>query len=161
MKKIILFLFLSLFMILMTNSCKEKMNITLKKSPKNILFSILNKQINCIPVELTVYKDNTYELFTAYKSCEEDKICTAMLEYTKSIKGKYDYDVMKIIDTSKEFDNMMDKPNDLIDYEIYIGTSLMEKGYNSLYVIEKERENYIDEFLTGINVDLNMCAQSE
>lgn len=167
MKKKILTNFLILILLIVVSGCsgennKHEEDIPLTKEPADIVFTISKKQNDCIPVEITVYKDGTYELFTAYETCKEDEVCASMLKYTKSTKGKYDFDVMKIIDNSKNTNDMIDINDNLIDYEIYMGSSYIEEGYNNLYIIEKEQTNkYLDEFLKEINVNLNKCAQPE
>lgn len=63
-----------------------------------------NKQY--VPVVLSLYDDGVYEVFTAYEDCRPGKICNAMLKYTKSIKGEYNYDISKILDVSTNANDM-------------------------------------------------------
>lgn len=116
----------------------------------------------CVPVQLTLYDDGTYELFTSYESCRPGQSCTMMLKYTKSIKGKYNYDVMKIIeDDSIEVDQSHSMDH-LPEYEIYMGNSYVEKGYGYYYTVEKGKTNpYLEELLKDIDVDLKVCAVPE
>lgn len=117
---------------------------------------------SCIPVKLTLYGDETYELFTAYESCKPGNFCTDILKYTRSIKGKYNYDITKIfrddnIETDKS--HLMDNQ---LEYEIYMGNYYVQKGYEYYYVINKEKTNkYLDELLQSINVNLKVCAEPE
>lgn len=129
-------------------------------SEKTFTITIGNK--NCIPVQLTLYEDGTYELFTAYESCRPGQTCNSMLKYTKSLKGKYDYDIMKILeDDSIEVDKSHSMDN-LPEYEIYMGNYYIENGYGYYYTIEKGKTNkYLNEFLQNINVDLKICAEPE
>lgn len=55
---------------------------------------------------IAFYADDTYELFTAYQACRPNATCTLNLVYTKSIKGRYDYDVNKIIKESTDVNDM-------------------------------------------------------
>lgn len=129
---------------------------------KEDILTITMGNKTCVPLQLTVYEDGTYELFTAYESCRPGDICTSMLKYTKSIKGKTDYDVLKII---KEDGVEMDKAHsmdNLPEYEIYMGNSYVEKGYGYYYTIEKGQTNKsLEEFLKEIDVELKVCAEAE
>lgn len=167
MKKTILIIFICLTILLIIAVCSWRKNIReegipSEKDSSDIVFTISKKRNDCIPFNLVVYNDGSYELFTAYKSCKKDEVCAAILKYSKSIKGKYDFDVMKIIDNSINANDIENTNDDLIDYEIYMGNSYIEKGYSNLYIIKKGKINkYLDEFLNEINVNLNECAQSE
>lgn len=129
---------------------------------KDNILSITMGTNACVPVLLAVYEDGTYELFTAYEACRPGVICTSLLKYTKSIKGKTDYDVLKIIQ-----DDVVDRDNphsmdNLPEYEIDMGDSYVEKGYGRRYIIEKGRTNkYLGEFLKEIDVELKICAEPE
>ena len=134
----------------------------LEKNFSEVVFTISKKNNSCIPVDLVLYKDGTYELFTAYESCRPSEVCYSMLKYTKSIKGKYDYDVIKIVENSVDADNKGYAIDNLPEYEIYMGSSYVENGYSYLYTVEKGQINqYLDELLEKINVDLKLCAEPE
>lgn len=123
-------------------------------------FTITKGSKNCVPVRLTLYDDGNYELFTTYQTCKPGQTCNMMLKYTKSIKGKYDYDIMKILeDDSIEIDKAHSMDN-LPEYEIYLGNAYVEDGYGYYYTIEKGTSNkYLDELLNKINVNLQVCAE--
>lgn len=131
-------------------------------NPADTIFMVEMGSKTCVPVRLTVYEDGQYELFTAYETCRPGKICTSMLKYTKSIKGKTDYDVIKIIDKGNiEVDKSHSMEN-LPEYEIYMGHPYVEKGYGYYYSVEKGEENeYLDEFLKEIDVNLKVCAEPD
>lgn len=117
---------------------------------------------NCVPLQLAIYEDGVYELFTAYKSCKSGKFCTDMLSYSKSIKGTTKYDVLKIIKEKGVEKDKAHSMNDLPEYEIYMGNSYVEKGYGYYYTIEKGQTNKsIEELLKEINVELKVCAEPE
>lgn len=106
MKKTILIIFICSTLLLIIAICSWIKNIREEDIPSekdslDIVFTISKKRNDCIPFNLVVYNDGSYELFTAYESCKKDEVCAAILKYSKSIKGKYDFDVMKIIDNSK------------------------------------------------------------
>lgn len=126
------------------------------------VFNITTGNKSCVPVQLTLYEDGTYELFTAYKSCRPGQTCNSILKYTKSVKGTYDYDIMKILeDDSIEVDKSHSMDN-LPEYEIYLGNYYVENGYGYYYAVEKGKTNkYLDELLQSINVDLRICAEPE
>ena len=126
------------------------------------IFIIKMGNKGCVPVQLSVYEDGTYELFTTYGACRSGQTCTLMLKYTKSIKGTYDYDVNKIIENSVDADKKSYSMDNLPEYEIYMGNPYVEQGYSYYYTIEKEKTNkYLDEFLNEIDVDLKVCANPE
>ena len=126
----------------------------------DVIFTIEIGNKSCVPVNLALYKDGTYELFTEYKTCRPGNNCNSMLKYTKSIKGIFGYDVIKIIeDDNIEVDKSYSMDN-LPEYEIYMGNSYVEKGYGYYYTIEKGHTNkYLEEFLKEIDVDLKICAE--
>lgn len=129
---------------------------------EELIFTIEMGSKICVPIELAVYEDGTYELFTTYETCRSSKICNSMLKYTKSIKGTTDYDVIKIIeDDNIEVDKSHSMDN-LPEYEIYMGNSYVEKGYGYYYTIEKGQTNKsLEAFLKEINIDLKVCAEPE
>ena len=85
-----------------------------------------------------------------------------ILKYTKSIKGNYNYDLEKILSESKNANNLSFDMDNLPEYEITLGESLINK-YNTLsFVVEKNKNNkYLDELLNLIDIDLNKCANVE
>jgi hypothetical protein len=130
-------------------------------SHEEVILTIETGNKSCIPILLAVYEDGTYELFTTYKACRSGKFCEDVLEYTKSIKGKTDYDVLKIIEDEVEMDKSYSMDN-LPEYNIYMGNSYVEKGYGYNYSIEKGQTNkFLEEFLKEIDVDLNVCAEPD
>lgn len=143
------------------NSNNEKETDILEKN-REIIFNIYAGNKVCVPVQLTVYDDGTYELFTTYETCRPGQDCNLMLKYTKSIKGEYKYDVDKIIENSINADGKSFAMDNLPEYQIYMGQSYVEQGYGYHYIIEKGQTNiYLDEFLKEIDVELNVCAKSE
>lgn len=118
-----------------------------------LLFSISMKNDKCIPVNLRVYSDNKYVLEDHYLACKKEENCSLSLKYTQSIDGKYDYDVIKIIQNSEN----ADIPNAKIsEYEIYNGNG------NIINMMTTDKNNtYLNEFLKQIKVDLNKCAIPE
>lgn len=118
----------------------------------DIIFSVEKKNSKCdIPVLLSVYKNNKYKLYTEYKSCRPGVVCNMMLEYNKTIEGKYNYDVIEIIRHSVDA-NLHQYTNDsLPEYMINSG-----KGHE----FNTDADNkYLTDFLKSINVDLNQCAK--
>lgn len=123
----------------------------------------IEKKKDCIQVSLRLYEDNTYELFTEYGACRPFQECIMRLGYTKSIKGTYDYDLTKILDSSIEEASNDSIDHRMVDYEILPGTSLGGKAlaekYDQTYYVLKDKPNkYLEEFLNTIDVDLDMCA---
>lgn len=115
-----------------------------------------------VPVLLSIYDDETYELFTAYASCKPGSMCTSELVYTKSIKGTYSYEIEKILKDSTNANEFTSDMNHLPKYEIYLGEDLIVKYDTLLFVVENEKQNkYLDEFLKLIDVDLTKCAKPE
>ncbi len=130
------------------------------KNPGNVVL-VIQKEKECIPISLYLYDDNTYELFTDYESCKLFQECISRLHYTKSIKGKYNYDLTKILDNSVDYSNTIESKE--IDYELltFANSSLGDK-YNHNYVVKKNQTNeYLEELLKSIDVDLNKCAIPE
>lgn len=125
----------------------------------NVVFSI-HREKDCTPVRLEFYDDGTYELFTEYKTCRAFESCISRLEYVKSIKGTYDFDLTKILDESINV-TAYDGDNKDVEYTIFaasLGTTLDEK-YRHDYVILKGKTNKpLEELLNKIDVDLNDCA---
>ena len=118
----------------------------------DLIFSVEYKESECnIPVLLNIYKNNKYRLFTEYKACKAGTICTAMLQYNKSIEGKYEYNVIEIIRHSED-GNIRQYTNDsLPEFMIYSG-----KGHE--FITDSDNK-YLKELLNSINVDLTKCAK--
>ena len=125
----------------------------------NVVFNI-SREKECIPVSLYLYDDGTYELFTEYEACRPWQSCLFKLNYTKSIKGTYDYDVTKILDESIKVGNFNGNSKD-IEYTIFaagLGTTLDEE-YSYDYVITKDKINKpLEELLKKLNIGLDVCA---
>lgn len=119
-----------------------------------------NKQY--ISVSLNVYDDGTYELFTSYLACKSGRVCNTSLIYSKSIKGTYDYDIIKILEASTNANDKTYAMNNLPEYEIYLGERLIEKYDTLTFTVENGKKNkYLDEFLSSINADLSNCAMPD
>lgn len=128
----------------------------------NTLISIAYGKRSYVPVMLSVYDDGTYELFTSYASCKPGRACNSMLKYTKSIKGNYNYNIEKILMASTNADGMSFEMSKLPVYEIYLGEEYIKKYDSLMFVVENGKTNqYLDEFLNSINVDLNKCAKPD
>ena len=84
-----------------------------------------------------------------------------MLKYTKSIKGKYNYDIKKILEVSTNANDKSYSMDNLPEYKITLG--LWVEEYNTFtFTVEKGKKNkYLDEFLNLINIDLSKCAKPE
>ena len=140
----------------------KELGDTILENPGNVLISIQYAKRSYVPVSLSVYDNGTYELFTSYDDCKPGRVCTSMLRYTKSIKGNYNYDIEKILSASTNADGMSFDMNKLPVYEIYLGEEYMEKYDSLMFVVENGKKNqYLDEFLNSINVDLNKCAKPD
>ena len=120
----------------------------------NLVFSIKYTNGKCnIPVELNVFKNNKYSLYTKYKACKRGQTCNAMLQYTDSIEGKYEFDIIEIIRHSIDA-NLHQYTNDNIpEYIIRSG-----KGHE---FITDSNNKYLKEFTDSINVDLKQCAKPD
>lgn len=117
-----------------------------------LLFSISRNDKKCIPLNLNVYKDGKYEIYTAYEACKPSENCNSILRYTDKENGKYDFDVIKILRYSKA-SSTSDTSNYPPMYEMYLG--------NSERYITGSNNSYLEEFLKSINVDLNKCAKKD
>ena len=148
-----------------TNKCTNypiELGDTILENHGNVLISIQYAKRSYVPIMLSVYDDGTYELFTSYASCKPGRVCNSMLKYTKSIKGIYNYDIEKILKASTNADGMSFDMNKLPVYEIYLGEEYMKKYDSLMFVVEDSKKNqYLDEFLDLINVDLNKCAKPD
>ncbi len=127
---------------------------------KEPILSITKGIRPCTSLLLVVYEDGIYELFTAYEACRPGEVCTSIMKYTKSITGKTNFDVLKIIDDdSVEKIHSTDVP---VDYEIEMGEKYTKNGYENRYMILQDHTNKIlKDFLKEINIDLNVCAIPE
>ena len=126
----------------------------------NVLISVHVGNKSYVPVVLSLYDDGTYELFTAYESCAPGRFCNSMLKYLMSIKGKYNYDVEKILMASTNADGKSYDMKNLPEYEIYLGEEYIEKYDTLMFTVEKGKSNkYLNELLSLINVDLSKCAK--
>jgi len=121
-----------------------------------LLFSIAWKKLNCVPVQLSIYDNGEYELYTSYEGCNSNEGCNLMLVYTEKKSGIYNYDVMKIINNSIIADNMTFTNENRPEYEIYTGNG--EKVY---MLITDSNNKYLDEFLKQIDVNLKTCAKPD
>lgn len=121
-----------------------------------LLFSIRWTKSDCIPIQLNVYDEGKYELYTSYEACGFTESCNSILMYTKKESGIYDYDVMKIINNSIIADNMNFTNANRSEFEIYTGNG--EKVY---MLITNSNNKYLEEFLKQINVNLKKCADPD
>ncbi len=121
-------------------------------SDGDLIFSISDGKKECIPVLLSIYKNNRFVLYTMYKACKGE-ICNFMLSYTKYTSGTFNYDIMEIIRHSSDASNIQFNNENLPDYEIFTGN-----GYN--FVTDNDNRHLID-FLKMIDVDLNKCASPD
>lgn len=165
MKKTILTIILCCVITLAPTGCGNSNKLggdnPLENHPE-LIFTIAKGNKSCIPVNLAIYEDGQYELFTAYQACRPGETCTAMLKYTKSKKGTYNYDVIKIIEDEGNAKDKSHSMNNLPEYEMYVGNTYVEQGYGYYYTIEKNKTNkYLDEFLKEIDIDLEVCAEPE
>ena len=122
------------------------------------LFSINwgDNKTDCIPIQLNVFDDGSYTLYTSYEECPPNTTCNSMLKYSEAVKGAYNYDVMKIIQNSVIADDMTFTNTNMPEYEIYLGNQ--EKVY---YLITDKNNAYLDEFLKQIDVNLKKCAEPD
>lgn len=121
-----------------------------------LLFSISWTRSNCVPVQLSIYDDGKYELYTDYRACSINESCNLMLKYTKKETGTYDYDVMKIINNSIIADNMTFTNTNRSEFEIYTGN-----GKKVYMLITNSNNKYLKEFLKQIDVNLKTCADPD
>lgn len=137
------------------NTSKYKGQGTNIKETHGDTVLIVEKNLDCIPVVLYLYDDNTYELFTEYRRCKHNKWCTLDIKYNKSIKGKYEYNLNKIIDKLTYYEDNINSKD--IDYEITIG-KLVAKDKNHYVVLKGQNNELLEEFLKMLDIDLNICA---
>ena len=156
-KKVIGVIGLILCIILTVGCEKNYSDETLKEHGKEIMnISYSNK--SCVPVRLSFYDDGVYELFTEYETCDpESKDCNAVLKYIKSVHGKYDYDVKKIIENARKEPEFSPDNSPII--EIYPKEGYDGDGY--YYTInQNDDKKDLDEVLKQINVNLDECAKA-
>ncbi len=117
---------------------------------------------DCVTVELSLYDDNQYELFTDSATCKPWHTCTMQLIYTKSIKGSYDYDLLKIIEASTNADDKTYSKDNLPEYRLTLGKKYIDKYDSLTFTVEKGQTNkYLDELLNELNIDLNQCLNPD
>lgn len=119
---------------------------------QDYILTIEKENKKCVPLELRLYPDNTYELYTDYDACKPMETCLLMLKYTKSIKGTYDYDLSKILSTVEE-DIGGYTEDTLPEYVIHT--------QDDSYIVKHNQTNqYINELLKQLDIDLNQCANA-
>lgn len=134
------------------NSEIKKNSTDILERHEETLLTVEAGNKDCVSMLLALYADNTYELFTAYHACRPNETCTLKLVYTKSIKGRYDYDINKIIKESTDANDMTFAMDNLPEYEL-------RDKFDHSYVVEKGKENkYLNELLEQLDVNLNQCA---
>ena len=70
--------------------------------------------------------------------------------------------VSKIIETSTNANDKSYSMDDLPEYELYLGEKYVQKYDTMIFVVEKEQiNNYLDELLEQLDVDLNSCANPD
>ena len=122
------------------------------------LFSINwgDNKTDCIPIQLNVFDDGSYTLYTSYEACPPNSTCNSMLKYSDSVTGTYNYDVMKIIQNSVIADDIIFTKDNLPEYEIFLGNQ--EKAYS---LITDKNNAYLEEFLKQIDVNLKKCSEPD
>lgn len=104
---------------------------------------------------LTLYKDGTYQLYTAHAEPLFFMVVNK-LQYTRSKIGKYDYDISKIINTCTASDDANIDMDYLPEYELrYYGEDGNPKDY---YVEYGQTNEELEKFLEQYNIDLNKCS---
>lgn len=123
---------------------------------KNPVLSVRTGNDDCIPVILLLYEDNTFELYTTHLVCRSNDACDDLaVNYIKSVKGTYDYDIKKIIKASVDAENQSYSQKGIPEYLI------TDRWFHD-YVVENGSENiYLNELLEQINVNLKRCATAE
>ena len=127
-------------------------------SDDGFLFAINwgNNKTDCIPIQLNVFDDGRYTLYTSYEACQPNSTCNAMLKYNKTEGGTYNYDVIKILQNSVIADDITFTNKNLPEYEIYPGNQAIYS-----YLITDKDNAYLDEFLKQIDVNLKQCAKKD
>lgn len=161
-KKLLVFLIMTILFLTGCGSKYKNQGTDLLKEHGNTIITISMGNNSCVPVQLVLYDDNQYELFTDYAACKPYQACTLKLSYTKSIKGKYEYDPIKIIEEDNIGINISHSMDRLPEYDIYVGDSYVRKGYEYNYSVEKGTKNKsLEELLKQINIDLKVCANPD
>lgn len=162
MKKTILAILICVSLVLGLTGCEnkyERKGTDVLKEHGNVIFSVSRGNKDCVTIQLTLYDDNQYELFTDYATCKKETNCTLDLEYTKSIKGTYDYNIEKIIEASTNANDKSYSMDNLPEYELHLGQKYVEKYDTLTFTVEKEQTNqYLNELLEQLNIDLDLCA---
>lgn len=127
---------------------------------EKLLLSINTKSKDFVPVLLSIYDDNTYELFTTYKDCEPGTLCSMPLIYTSSVKGTYNYDIDSLINKLINNKNYIYNKKSNTYYDISLGDIYVEK-YDTLNISINANNKYLKQFLNSLNVDLSKCAKPE
>ncbi len=116
----------------------------------NILFNVRIGNKECIPVELSVFNNNRYILYTDYRACPKGQMCTSMLVYTKKESGTYNFNVIDIIRHSRDANLLSFTSDNLPKYDIY--------GGNGHHFVSDDDNKYLTDFLKSIKVNLDKCA---
>ena len=120
-----------------------------------LLFSINWMNSKCAPIQLSLYDNNKYVIYTKYETCKKGVPCNLILKYSGMEEGAYNYDnIINIITSSIDADNLSFNSDNMPDYEIYTG----KDGH--MYVTYKNNI-YLKELLDEININLKTCAKSE
>lgn len=155
MKKIIISLFIILFLVGCNKNYDEKDTAALEIEAKDTLYEISHVHVDekCVPTKLMLYKDGRYEVYTKYiKRIDETGFLPPYYMYTKSNKGKYDFDLSNI---TRELEIIGDIYED-VKYTIWD----YESG--TTYQIKYgETNKKLDELLKSINVNLDMCLEED
>ena len=157
MKKIII----ALLLFVVTGCSNKHFNkgTAILQEHGNLIMTISSGDKSCVPVKLALYDDNQYELFTDHKACKSNQECEDMIEYTKSIKGTYDFDPIKIIEENNIEINETHSMDNLPKYEIYVGDIYVQKGYEYYYSVKNGTKNKsLDDLLNKLEIDLDVCA---
>jgi len=166
MKSILLGILFCGILLLSVTGCGNKykgQGTELLKEHEDVIFRVeRGNKSNCVRVMLTLYENNQYELFTDYADCKLWRTCTLELRYTKSIKGTYDYDVIKIIEASINANDKLYSTDNLLEYKLYLGEKYVQKYDIMMFTVEKGQTNkYLDELLKQLDVDLDSCANPD
>lgn len=154
MKKIIC-IFLILFFVGCNKNYDEKDTAVLEIEAKDTLYEIshIHDDEKCVPTKLMLYKDGRYEVYTKYiKKIDETDFLPPYYMYTKSNKGKYDFDLSNITSGLE------------ITGDIYEDVKYTIWDYDSgiTYQIKYGETNKIlDGLLKNIDVDLDMCLEED
>ena len=118
------------------------------KNKDGLLFTISRGDKKCIPIKINIYDDGKYKVFTKYGVCKPFHTCSNILKYeniSDGEDGEYNYEVMKIIQSSYQTNNKDFAPK----YELY-------DGRGERYILGNNE--FLNEFLSSINVNLDTCA---